>query len=205
MLGLAVTAITALFVITPSLAAAASTWTIDSAHTSAQFAVRHLMVSTVRGTLGKVTGTVIIDTDELSKSSVEATIDATGIDTREPKRDEHLRSPDFFDVAKYPTITFKSTQVNKIVNDEYQVTGNLTIRGVTKPVTLFVQGTPTELNDPFGNVKLGGVVNAKINRKDFGINWSKALDSGGTVVGDEVGITIDVELIRAKAPAGGGS
>jgi len=188
-------------VLTFAAVANASTWMIDPAHTSAQFAVRHMMVSTVRGTLGKVTGTVTINTEEIGLSSVEASIDATVVDSKEPKRDEHLKSPDFLDATKFPTITFKSTQVQKLVNDEYQVTGNLTLHGVTKPVILFVQGTPDGINDPFGNVRVGGVVNAKINRKDFGLNWNKTLDNGGVLVGDEVAITIDVELIKKGEPA----
>jgi polyisoprenoid-binding protein YceI len=174
----------------------ASTWEIDPAHTSAQFAVKHLMVSTVRGTLGSVTGTVTVDDADITKSSAQATIDAKGIDTRNAKRDEHLRSPDFLDVAKYPTITFKSTKVEKVSDEKYKVTGELTIRGVTKEVVLDVAGSPKPLNDPFGNVKLGGVVKTVLNRKDFGVNWSQALDGGGVVVGDDVDVTIDVELVK---------
>jgi polyisoprenoid-binding protein YceI len=194
-------ATTAAVVLSTAFSASASTWTIDPAHTSVQFAVRHLMISSVKGTLGKVSGVVTIDEGDITKSTVEATVDAAGIDTREPKRDEHLRNPDFLDVARFPTITFKSTQVRKILDDEYEVAGNLTIRGVTKPVTLYVRGTPAELNDPFGNVKLGGVVNAKLNRQDFGMSWNKALDAGGVVMGNEVGVTIDVELIKKTGPA----
>lgn len=200
----ALAAITASLLIAAPVAAV-STWTIDPAHTKAQFAIRHMMVSTVRGTLGKVTGVITIDTENIPNSTVEATIDATAIDTHEPKRDTHLKSPDFFDTAKYPTITFKSTAVEKLVNDEFQVTGNLTMHGVTKQVILFVQGTPDGINDPFGNVRLGGVVNAKINRQDFGIMWNKTLDSGGTLVGNEVAVTIDVELIKQTKPAAGGA
>lgn len=180
----------------PSLAAA-STWQIDSAHTNAQFAVRHLMVSTVRGTLGKVSGTLTLDEADVTKSSVTATVDATGIDTRDAKRDEHLRSPDFLDTKQYPTITFASTKVEKDGDGRYKVTGNLTLRGVTKPAVLTVEGSPTPLQDPFGNTKLGGVAKTKINRQDFGIAWNKKLDAGGLVVGDEVDVTIDIELIKA--------
>jgi polyisoprenoid-binding protein YceI len=179
----------------PTLAAA-SAWQIDPAHTSAQFAVRHLMVSTVRGTLGKVSGTVTLDETDPTGSSVSASIDATGIDTRDAKRDEHLRGPDFLDAKKFPTITFKSTKVEKVTNDRYKVSGDLTLRGVTKPVVLEVEGSPTPMQDPFGNTKLGGTVKTTINRQDFGIAWSKKLDAGGVVVGDEVAITIDVELVK---------
>lgn len=176
--------------------AGASTWDVDSAHTSAEFAVRHLMVSTVRGTLGKVTGTLNLDEQDVTKSSVEATVDATTIDTREPKRDGHLKSPDFFDVAKYPTITFKSKKVTVAADKKYQVTGDLTLHGVTKEVVLDVEGSPVGFKDPMGNMKLGGVAHTKLNRQDFGIKWNKALDGGGVVVGDDVDVTIDVELIK---------
>jgi len=190
------TALLALF-LAPTLAAA-STWQIDPAHTSAQFAVKHLMVSTVRGTMGKVTGTVTFDETDPTKSTVAASIDVAGIDTREPKRDEHLRSPDFLDVAKYPTITFASTKIEQISKDRFKVTGDLTMRGVKKPVILEVQGTPAPMKDPFGNTKLGGTATTTINRQDFGVAWSKKLDAGGVVVGDDVDITIDIELIQAK-------
>jgi len=180
----------------PTLAVA-STWQIDAAHTSAQFAVKHLMVSTVRGTMGKVSGAVTLDDTDPTKSSLTASIDAAGIDTREAKRDEHLRGPDFLDVKKFPTITFKSTKVEKVTDGKYKVTGDLTLRGVTKPVVLEVEGSPTPMQDPFGNTKLGGTATTTINRQDFGVAWSKKLDAGGIVVGDELAITIDVELVKA--------
>jgi len=179
----------------PALARA-STWQIDPAHTSVQFAVRHLMVSTVRGELGKAAGSVTLDESDLTKSSVEATVDVTAINTREPRRDEHLKSPDFLDAAKYPTITFKSTKVEKVADDHYKVTGDLTIRGVTKSTVLDVTGSPKPVNDPMGNVKLGGSATTRINRQDFGVSWSKSLDGGGVVVGDDVDITIDIELVK---------
>ena len=190
--------ITAVAILLGGAAANAATFEIDPAHSSAQFAVRHLMVSTVRGTLGKVTGTVNLDEADVTKSTVEATIDAAGIDTREPKRDAHLKSPDFFDVAKYPTVTFKSKKITKIADDKYQVTGDLTLHGVTKEVVLDAEGSPKPFTDPFGNSKLGGAVHTKINRQDFGVAWNKALDSGGVVVGNDVDVTIDVELMKKK-------
>jgi polyisoprenoid-binding protein YceI len=177
--------------------AGASTWKIDPAHTSAQFAVRHLMVSTVRGTLGPVSGTLTYDEADPTKSSVEASVQVSGIDTREPKRDEHLKSPDFFDVATYPAITFKSKKVTKVGDAKFQVAGDLTIHGVTKDVVLDVEGSPTPFKDPMGSVRLGGVATTKLNRKDFGILWNKALDSGGVVVGEDVAVTIDIELVKA--------
>ncbi len=181
--------------VTPALAGV-SVWQIDPAHSSAQFAVRHLMVSTVRGTLGKVTGTAKVDEADLTRSSVDATVDATTIDTREPKRDAHLKSPDFFDVATYPTITFKSKQVKKIDDGKFQVLGDLTLHGVTKEVTLNVEGSPQPFKDPAGNVKIGGVATTRLNRKEFNIVWNKSMDGGGVVVGDDVDVTIDLELIR---------
>jgi len=177
--------------------ARASDWTIDPAHTSAQFAVRHMMVSTVRGDFGKVSGTVKLDEKDLTKSSVDATIDASSIDTRVEKRDQHLKSPDFLDVEKYPTITFKSTKVEPGAEGHYNVSGNLTLHGVTKPVTLDVEGSPKPVNDAMGKARLGGMASTKINRKDFGLVWNKALETGGVAVGDEVTITIDVELAQA--------
>jgi polyisoprenoid-binding protein YceI len=179
--------------------AGAATFEIDSAHTSAEFAVRHLMVSKVRGHLGKVTGVVSLDEADPTKSSVEATIDVTTIDTREPKRDEHLKSPDFFDVAKYPTITFKSKKVTKVGDAKFQMAGDLTIHGVTKEVVLDLEGSPTPFKDPFGNVKLGGAATTRLNRKDFGILWNKSLDGGGVVLSDDVDVTIDIELIKKSA------
>lgn len=189
------TAIALLLLVTPAFAGT-TTWEIDTAHTSAQFAVKHLMVSTVRGTMGPVTGTVTLDDSDLTRSSTTASVDTKGVDTRNEKRDEHLRNPDFFDVAKYPAMTFTSTKVEKVADGKFKVTGNLTLRGVTKPIVLDVEGSPTPLQDPFGNTKLGGVATTRINRKDFGLNWSKSLDGGGLVVSDEVDITIDVELTK---------
>ena len=185
----------ALFIAAPALAGT-TTWQIDPDHTSAQFAIRHLMVSTVRGTIGPVTGTVTIDDADLTKSTVTAAIDAKGIDTRNQKRDDHLRSPDFFDVAKYPTLTFTSKKVEKASDGHYRVIGDLTIHGVTKEAVLDVSGSPTPMQDPFGNTKLGGSATTRINRKDFGLNWSKSLDGGGVMLGDDVDITIDVELLK---------
>ncbi len=176
--------------------AGASVWQIDPVHSSAQFAVRHLRVSTVRGTLGNVTGTVALDDADLTRSSVDASVDASTIDTREPKRDAHLKSPDFFDVAKYPVITFKSKQVKKIDGSKFEVLGDLTLHGVTKEVALNVEGSPQPFKDPNGKFRIGGVATTKLNRKDFNIVWNKSMDGGGVVVGDDVDVTIDLEMIR---------
>ena len=180
--------------------AGASMWKIDPAHTSAQFAVRHLMVSTVRGTLGPVSGTLNFDEADPTRSSVEASVAVGGIDTREPKRDEHLKSPDFFDAAKYPAITFQSKKVTRVSDAKFRATGDLTIHGVTREVVLDVEGSPTPFKDPMGNVRLGGGATTKLNRKDFGLIWNKALDGGGVVIGDDVAVTIDIELIKEQEP-----
>jgi polyisoprenoid-binding protein YceI len=177
--------------------AAGSTWKIDSAHSSAQFAVRHLMISTVRGTMGPVTGTVNIDEADLAKSSVEASVDVTGLNTREPKRDAHLKSADFFDTEKYPTITFKSKNVTKVSDTKYKVAGDLTIHGVTKEVVLDVAGSPKPVQDPMAKVqKLGGSATTTLNRKDFGITFNSVLEGGGVLIGNDVDVTIDIELIK---------
>ncbi len=179
--------------------AQAATFEIDPVHSTVQFSVRHMMVSNVKGTFDKVGGTLNLDEADPSKSTLEATIDVNSINTREPKRDGHLKSPDFFDVAQYPTITFKSKRAAKTADGKYQVTGDLTIHGVTKEVVLDVDGSPKSVTDPMGNIRLGGSAHTKINRKDFGITWSKNLDGGGVMVGDDVDITIEVELVKKKA------
>jgi polyisoprenoid-binding protein YceI len=176
----------------------ASTWDIDTGHSAAQFSVRHLAVSNVRGEFGKITGTLQLDDKDITKSTVEATIDVTSINTREEKRDQHLKSPDFFDVAKFPTITFKSKKVAKEGSDRLKVTGDLTIHGVTKEVALQVDGPAKPIKDPWGNTKTGITATTKINRKDFGLTWNKALETGGLVVGEDVTITLDVELQQKK-------
>ncbi len=188
----------------PGLSAGAM-WDIDPAHTSAQFAVRHLMVSTVRGEFGKVSGTVNLDEQDPSKSSLEATVDTASINTRVEKRDQHLKSPDFLDVAKYPTMTFKSKKIEKVSDTKFKVTGDLTLHGVTKEVVLDVEGSPKAFKDPSGNLRVGGVATTKINRQDFSVQWNKALETGGVVAGDEVAITIDVELTKKAEPTAAAS
>jgi len=176
----------------------ASTWEIDPAHSSATFSIRHMTISNVRGEFGKVTGTVNWDDADVTKSTAEATIDATTINTHEPKRDAHLKSPDFFDVEKNPTITFKSTQVQKAGADHLKITGNLTIHGVTRPVILDATYTGI-VKDPGGNTRRGASAKTKLNRKDFGLTWNKSLEAGGVLVGDEVDIALELELAK-KAP-----
>jgi len=185
----------------PSLVRAA-TWDLDPAHTSVQFSVRHLMVSTVRGAFGKVAGTVAVDEQDLTRSKIQATIDAASIDTRIEKRDAHLKSPDFLDVAKYPTITFVSKKIERVAPDHFKVTGDLTLHGVTREAILDVEGPTPEMKDPWGKTRAGAQATTTINRKDFGLTWNQALEAGGVAVGDEVKITIDVEA--TKQPAAGG-
>jgi polyisoprenoid-binding protein YceI len=182
-------------------AVAETTWEIDPAHTSVQFAVRHMMVSTVRGDFGKVTGTVAADEKDLTRSKVQATIDVASIDTRNAKRDEHLKSPDFLDVAKFPTITFASKKVEASGPGKWKVTGDLTVHGVTKEVVLDVEATGTPVKGMMGEMRTGAHAVTKINRKDFGVVWNKTLDGGGLAVGDELEVSIDVEAIQ-KAGAG---
>jgi polyisoprenoid-binding protein YceI len=183
-------------------AAQQATWTIDSAHTAAQFSVRHMMVSNVRGEFTKTTGTVKWDGRDFSTAVVEATIDAASINTREPQRDTHLKSPDFFDVAKFPTLTFQSTKVTPAGPGKMLMAGNLTMHGVTRPVVFAVEGPTPAITDPYGNRRVGASATATISRKDFGLLWNAALEAGGVVVGDEVTITLDAELTLAKAGAG---
>jgi len=181
-------------------AASAATYELDPAHSSAQFAVKHMMVSTVRGEFSKLSGSVTIDDKALEKASIEATIATATINTREPKRDGHLRSADFFDVEKYPSITFKSTEVKKISDGKYKASGSLTMHGVTKPVVLDVESPGLEVKDPGGKMRRGAVATTKINRKDFGLNWNKALEAGGVLVGDTVQVTLDLSLVRKDGP-----
>ncbi len=183
--------------------AATSTWQIDPNHSAAQFAVRHLAISTVRGAFTKVSGTVQFDDKDISKSSVEVTIDAASVDTRVPDRDKDLRSDHFFEVEKYPTLTFKSTKVEQVEAGKLKVTGDLTIHGVTKQVVLDVEGPTAPVKDPWGNQRAAANATTKINRQDFGVKWNAKMDNGGWVVGDDVAITIDVELVQKGAPKSG--
>jgi polyisoprenoid-binding protein YceI len=189
-------------VLVPGLALA-STWKIDPAHSSAGFSVSHLVISDVDGTFGKTEGTVVLDEKNVTKSSVEATIDATTIDTREPKRDAHLKSADFFDVEKFPTITFKSTKFQKAGKDKFKVTGDLTLHGVTKPVVLDVSAPSKTITDPWGNVKRGAKATTVINRRDFGLTWDNKMQDGNAVVGDKVTVTLNLELAKQPDEAAG--
>lgn len=178
---------------TPSLAA---TYTVDAAHTRVGFAVTHMMVSTVRGEFGTVEGTVDYDPKNIAATKVNAKVAIASIDTRDAKRDDHLRSADFFDAAKFPEMTFVSKAVKNVSQDGFDLVGDLTIRGVTREVTFRVKPFSPEHKDPWGNYKIGTSATAKINRQDFGVSWNKTLDGGGYIVGDEVTIELDVELAR---------
>jgi polyisoprenoid-binding protein YceI len=182
--------------------AATSSWQIDPAHSSAQFAVRHLAISTVRGAFSKVTGTAVLDDKDVSKSIVDVTIDVASVDTRQPDRDNDLKSDKFFDVAHFPSITFKSKRVEQSAPGKLKVTGDLTIRGTTKEVVLDVDGPTAPMKDPWGNQRVAANATTKINRQDYGVKWNATLDNGGVVVGDDVSIVIDVELVK-QAPKSG--
>jgi polyisoprenoid-binding protein YceI len=188
----------AAFTLAASAAAQVQSWNIDPNHTAAQFSVRHMGISTVRGAFTKVSGTVSYDPADISKTAIDATIEAASVDTRVNKRDDDLRSPNFFDVAKYPTITFKSKRAEAAGAGKAKVTGDLTIHGTTKEVVLDVDGPSPAMQDPHGNSHMGASATTKINRHDFGVN------GGSGAVGDEITITIDVEMVKpgaAPAPA----
>ena len=187
----------AFFLLAPP--ASGSEWEIDASHSSAQFAVRHFMVSTVRGTFGTLSGAVNLDEQDITQSSVTAEIDVASIDTREAKRDEHLRGTDFFDVEKHPTMRFVSKKVEQIDATRYTVTGDLTLRGVTRQVAFAVEGSSTPITDPWGNLRLGGVATATIDRTEFGLSYNRLLEAGGVTIGEEVSITIDFELTPKEA------
>ena len=177
---------------TPTL----TTWKIDPSHSHLEFAVRHLMISTVKGRFGVVEGTVRTDGANPAQADVNVTIDAASIDTREAQRDAHLKSADFFDVEAFPTLTFKGGRVTPATGDRFTLTGDLTIHGVTREVTLDVTSEGTG-KDPWGGERAGFSAHTKINRSDFGLTWNQLLEAGGFAVGDEVKITLDVELIKS--------
>lgn len=189
--------LTAAIMILPSLAAA-SQWNIDPDHSNVGFSVSHLMVSHVKGNFNKYSGVVDINDKDITKSKVDVTIDASSINTNVQKRDEHLKSADFFDVAKYPTLTFVSKKWAKSAKGALTVTGDLTIHGVTKLVVLHVASFSRESKDPWGGTRRGTSASTIINRKDFGLVWNQALETGGVAVGEEVNISLDVELIKSQ-------
>jgi polyisoprenoid-binding protein YceI len=183
-----------------ALAAGTTTWNIDPAHSGTSFAVRHLVISTVRGEFGKTTGKLSLDEADVTRSTVEASIDTTTLDTRVADRDAHLKGPDFFDVAKFPAITFRSTKVEKAGQGALKVTGDLTLHGVTRPVVLDVTTTGAEVKGMFGETRRGYAAAAKIDRRAFGLGWSKTVEAG-PVVGDEVTIQLDLSLTKDQPRA----
>ena len=174
-----------------------TTWKLDPAHSSAEFKVRHMMISNVRGSLTGLTGVLSENTADPTLSSVEATVDVSTLSTGDAQRDGHLKSPDFFEVEKYPTMTFKSTSVKRTGQGEYSVTGDLTMHGVTKPVTFAVEGPSAPGKDPWGNTRIGLSATTKVNRKDFELSWNSALETGGVLVGEDATINLDVQFIKA--------
>lgn len=178
------------------LTAFADDYTVDADHSTMGFKVKHMMVSYTKGRFKKVQGTVSVDDKNPAKSQIDVTIDAASVDTELEKRDEHLRSAEFLDVANHPNITFKSKKIKVINATQWSVLGDLTIRGVTKEVTLNVSEIGKDMKDPWGSVRRGATISTKVNRKDFGLNWHKALEAGGVVAGDDVFIDLDVELIK---------
>jgi polyisoprenoid-binding protein YceI len=178
-----------------SAARAQSTYDIDTAHSAAQFSVRHLMISNVKGEFTKLTGTIVYDPNNLAATKVDAVIDVNTISTREPARDTHLKSADFFDAAKYPAMTFTSKKAWK-ANGALQLSGDLTLHGVTREVTLAVDGPTPEMKAARGTVRIGASATTKISRKDWGLTWNQVIEAGGVAVGDEVAITIDLEAVK---------
>jgi len=176
---------------------AVTTWNIDPVHSVAEFKVKHMMISNIKGQFTGVSGMLSLDEADLMNSSVETSIEAASIDTREAQRDTHLKSADFFDVEKFPRLSFKSTRVRHKGDGELAVSGDLTIHGVTRPVVFAVEGPTPAAKDPWGNTRMGLSATTKINRKDFGLMWNAALETGGILVGDEVTITLDVQFVKA--------
>lgn len=174
-----------------------TSWTIDPVHSSAEFKVKHMMITNVKGRFTDVKGTLEFDQADVTKSKITATIDAASIDTRNADRDTHLKSADFFDVEKFPTLSFTSTRITNAGAGELKVEGDLTIRDVTRPVVFEVEGPSEPGKDPWGNTRIGWSATTKINRKDYGLTWNAALEAGGFLVGDEVTITLDVEAVKS--------
>jgi polyisoprenoid-binding protein YceI len=174
-----------------------TTWNLDPVHSVAEFKVKHMMISNVKGQFTGITGVLTLNENEIAGSRVEATIDASTINTREAQRDAHLKSADFFDVERFPTLSFRSTEVKRTGDDELAVTGDLTIHGVTRQVTFQVEGPTAAGKDPWGNTRVGLSASTKINRKDFGLMWNTTLETGGILVGEDVTITLDLEFVKA--------
>jgi polyisoprenoid-binding protein YceI len=176
---------------------ATSTWNVDPVHSAAEFKVKHMMISNVKGHFTGLQGVLTLDENDVTKSRVEGTIDVSTVTTREPQRDTHLRSADFFDVEKFPTMSFKSKLITREAEGELAVSGDLTIHGVTREVEFTVEGPTPPGKDPWGNTRLGASATTKISRKDFGLTYNATLETGGILIGDEVTITVEVEFVKA--------
>jgi polyisoprenoid-binding protein YceI len=174
-----------------------SKWNIDPVHSHAQFKVKHMMISNVKGEFTSINGTLELNEADITKSRVQASIDAKTINTREPQRDAHLKSADFIDVEKFPTLTFASTRITKTGDDEYEVAGDLAIHGVTRKATFRVEELSAPTKDPWGATRIGLSAMTRINRKDFGLVWNTTLETGGVLVGEEVTITVEAEFVKA--------
>jgi polyisoprenoid-binding protein YceI len=174
-----------------------TTWNIDPVHSVAEFKVKHMMISNVKGHFTGIKGVLALDESDLTNSQVEASIEAASINTREPQRDAHLKSADFFDVEKFPTLSFKSTHTSRVGETELAVAGDLTIHGVTHNVKFTVEGPTPPAKDPWGNIRMGLSAATRINRKDFGLTWNTALEAGGILVGDEVTLTLELQFVKA--------
>ena len=179
---------------TPS---AVTTWNIDPAHSAAEFKVKHMMISNVKGKFSGISGVLKLDEADTTRSSIDATIPVATVATGDDQRDSHLKSADFFDAEKFPVFTFKSLSVRFNGPGDHEVTGELTLHGVTKTVTFAVEGPSAPAKDPWGNTRIGLSATAKINRKDFGLGWNAALETGGVLVGEEIAISLDIEFIKA--------
>jgi polyisoprenoid-binding protein YceI len=177
-----------------------SSWNLDTIHSGINFSVRHMVVSKVRGRFAKFTGNVALDEGDLTRSTVEATIDASSIDTGTAQRDEHLRSADFFDVEHFPEIRFRSTGIEKLGTERYRLTGELTIRDVSREIALDVEYGGRG-KDPWGNERVGFTAKASLDRKDFGLKWNQALETGGVLVSDRVEIELELQAVKAAAAA----
>jgi len=176
---------------------ATTSWNIDPVHSVAEFKVKHMMISNVKGQFTVVKGVLALDETALTNSHIEASIETASINTRDPQRDAHLKSADFFDAEKFPTLSFKSTRISRVSEGELEVAGDLTIHGVTRNVVFNVEGPTAPAKDPWGNTRRGLSATTKINRKDFGLTWNAALETGGILVGEEVTITLDVQFVKA--------
>ena len=178
-------------------AATTTSYSLDPMHSRAHFSIKHLMISTVRGEFTSIAGSLLLDNADVAGSSVDASIDVSSIHTGQPDRDGHLKSADFFDVATYPKITFKSKSISKTGDEDAVVVGDLTMHGVTKEVTLKVEGSLSEIKDPMGYIRIGFTAETKVNRKDYGLVYNAALEAGGVALGEEVKITLDVEFVKS--------